>query len=58
LRNWEAGRGFPGLPVLLRLAAALGVTVEQLAEGVEDPAGGEPPTPRKPDRRPKGPARR
>jgi transcriptional regulator with XRE-family HTH domain len=41
LRDWEAGRGFPGLPVLVRLAAALGVTVEQIAEGVEDPADAE-----------------
>jgi transcriptional regulator with XRE-family HTH domain len=37
LRNWEADRGFPGLPALLRLAAALGVPVERFAEGVEDP---------------------
>jgi transcriptional regulator with XRE-family HTH domain len=41
LRNWEADRGFPGLPALLRLAGALGVPVERLAEGVEDPAGQE-----------------
>jgi hypothetical protein len=38
-RNREADRGFPGLPTLLRLAGALGVPVERLAEGVEDPAG-------------------
>jgi transcriptional regulator with XRE-family HTH domain len=42
LRNWEGGRGFPGLPVLLRLAAALGVTVERIAEGVDDLAEDEP----------------
>jgi transcriptional regulator with XRE-family HTH domain len=41
LRNWEADRGMPGLPVLLRLAQALGVTVERLAEGVGEPAGEE-----------------
>jgi len=58
LRNWEGDRGFPGLPVLLRLAAALGVTVEQIAEGVEDKAGAEPPPPKKPARRPKRPGRR
>jgi len=39
LRNWEGDRGFPGLPALLRLAGALGVPVERLAEGVEDPEG-------------------
>jgi hypothetical protein len=27
----------PGLPVLVRLAGALGVPVERFAEGVEDP---------------------
>ena len=58
LRNWEAGRGFPGLPALLRLAA-LGVTVEQIAEGVEDPAGdGTTAPPKKPGRRRKGSRRR
>ena len=39
MRHWEADRGLPGLPVSLRRAAALGVPVERLAEGVEDPAG-------------------
>jgi transcriptional regulator with XRE-family HTH domain len=38
LRNWEADRGFPGVQAGLRLAQALGVTLERLAEGVEDPA--------------------
>jgi transcriptional regulator with XRE-family HTH domain len=38
LRNWEADRGFPGPAAGLRLAGALGVTLERLAEGVEDPA--------------------
>jgi transcriptional regulator with XRE-family HTH domain len=37
LRNWENDRGFPGL-AFLRLAEALGVPVERLAEGVDDPA--------------------
>jgi transcriptional regulator with XRE-family HTH domain len=40
LRNWEGDRGFPGLPAMMRLAAALGVPVERFAEGVEDPEGG------------------
>ena len=33
LRNWEADRGFPNMPALLRLAKALSVRVERLAEG-------------------------
>jgi hypothetical protein len=50
LRNWENDRGFPG-PALLRLAAALGVPVERIAEGVEDPAEDEPePAPEGPRR--------
>jgi hypothetical protein len=32
----------PGLPVLIRLADALGVPVERFAEGGEDPAEEEP----------------
>jgi transcriptional regulator with XRE-family HTH domain len=40
LRNWEGNRGFPG-PAFLRLAAALGVLPERLAESVDDPAEGE-----------------
>ena len=51
LRHWENDRGFPGVPALLRLAEALGVPVERLAEGVEDPAGDESDTaPRRPRR--------
>jgi hypothetical protein len=42
----------PGLPASLRLAENLGVPLERLAEGVEDPAGEEeepaPETPRWP----------
>jgi putative transcriptional regulator len=38
LRNWEHDRGFPGVAAGVRLAGALGVPVERLAEGVEDPA--------------------
>jgi transcriptional regulator with XRE-family HTH domain len=30
LRNWEADRGFPGLPAALRLAEALGVPFTRL----------------------------
>ena len=41
LRTWEGDRGFPGLHAALRLADALGVTPERLAEGVEDPAEDE-----------------
>jgi hypothetical protein len=33
LRGWEAGRGIPNLPALLRLARALGVPPERFAEG-------------------------
>jgi transcriptional regulator with XRE-family HTH domain len=42
LRNWENDRGMPSLAVIVRLADALGVPIERLAEGVEDPAGDEP----------------
>jgi serine/threonine protein kinase len=41
LRNWEADRGFPGVQAGLRLAAALGVTLERRTEGVVDPAEDE-----------------
>jgi transcriptional regulator with XRE-family HTH domain len=41
LRAWESDRGFPDLARLLQLAKALGVRVERLAEGVDDPAGDE-----------------
>jgi transcriptional regulator with XRE-family HTH domain len=41
LRNWENDRGFPSMPALLRLAEALGVPAERLAEGVDDPAENE-----------------
>jgi transcriptional regulator with XRE-family HTH domain len=51
LRHWEGDRGFPGLPALLRLAGALGVPVERIAEGVEDPAEDEPAPPREKARR-------
>jgi transcriptional regulator with XRE-family HTH domain len=42
LRNWESDRGFPDPPAFLRLAGPQGVTLERLAEGVEDPAEEEP----------------
>jgi transcriptional regulator with XRE-family HTH domain len=42
LRNWENGRGFPSLAAGLRLAGVLGVPVERIADGVEDPAEDEP----------------
>ena len=49
LRHWENDRGFAGIPAFLRLAEALGVPAERLAEGVEDPAGEDPaPAPEKP----------
>lgn len=54
LRNWEADRGFPGLPALLRLAGALGVPVERFAEGVEDREGEAGPAQRHPRRARKG----
>jgi transcriptional regulator with XRE-family HTH domain len=47
LRGWEGDRGFPSLAALLRLAGALGVPVERLAEGVEDPAEEGEPVPRR-----------
>jgi transcriptional regulator with XRE-family HTH domain len=37
LRGWEVDRGMPGMPALLRLAAALGVPVERFADAMEDP---------------------
>jgi transcriptional regulator with XRE-family HTH domain len=37
LRHWEADRGFPGPVAGVRLAGALGVPPERLAEWVEDP---------------------
>jgi transcriptional regulator with XRE-family HTH domain len=56
LRNWEGDRGFPGMAACLRMAEALGVPVERLAEGVEDPAGEEwEPAPERPRRPPKPP---
>jgi transcriptional regulator with XRE-family HTH domain len=45
LRNWEAGRGFPGLPAMLRLAQALGVPVERFAERANDIGEEERPAP-------------
>jgi putative transcriptional regulator len=41
LRSWENDRGFPNVAAGVRLAEALGVPVERLAEGVEDPAEDE-----------------
>ena len=41
LRNWENDRGFPDLAACLRLAEALGVPAERLAEGADDPAENE-----------------
>ncbi len=44
LRHWEHDCGFPGVPAFLRLAQALGVPAERLAEEVDEPAeeGAEP----------------
>jgi transcriptional regulator with XRE-family HTH domain len=50
LRNWEGDRGMPGIPAALRLAEALGVPVEWLAEGVDDDAEEELDAPEKPRR--------
>ena len=36
LHHWEDGRGFPGVPAVLRLVEALGVPAERLAKGVGD----------------------
>jgi transcriptional regulator with XRE-family HTH domain len=57
LRGWEGDRGFPSLAALLRLANALGVRLERLAEGVDDPAGevAEDPEARPRGRPPKAP---
>jgi transcriptional regulator with XRE-family HTH domain len=44
LRDWESDRGFPTTRSgtgFFRLAGALGVPFERLAEGVEDPAVNE-----------------
>jgi hypothetical protein len=57
LRNWENGRGFPGVPVFLRLAEALGVPAGRLAEGVDDPAEEPGPVRAPPHQRRKGRAR-
>jgi transcriptional regulator with XRE-family HTH domain len=46
LRGWENDRGFPGLAAGRRLAEALGVPVERLAEGVDDPARDDASPPR------------
>ena len=55
LRHWENDRGFPGVPASLRLAEALGVPAERLAEGVDDPAEDQPgPVQKQPHRTPKG----
>jgi len=52
LRNWENDRGFPTLPVVMRLAEALGVPAEWLAGGGGRPAEDEPePAQQKPRRR-------
>ncbi len=50
LRNWEHHRGFPRLRALLRMPEALGVTVERIAEGVEDPGEEEEAAEEKPRR--------
>jgi transcriptional regulator with XRE-family HTH domain len=57
LRGWEADRDFPGPAAGLRLAGALGVTLERLAEGVEDTAEDEALTEEESRRRRKGKAR-
>jgi hypothetical protein len=55
LRGWEGDRGFSTAPAFLRLAEALGVPVERIAEGVEDSAEDDPePVKEKPRRTRKG----
>ena len=49
LREWENDRGFPPLATFRGWPEALGVPVERIAEGVEDPAEDEP------ERRPEKP---
>jgi transcriptional regulator with XRE-family HTH domain len=53
LRNWEGDRGMPGIPAAVRLAEALGVPVDRLAEGVDDDAEEEPPEMAEQTRRPR-----
>jgi transcriptional regulator with XRE-family HTH domain len=53
LRNWEIDRREPGLRAACRLARALGVTAEHLAETVPvEEAGGKAPRPAGPTRQP------
>jgi transcriptional regulator with XRE-family HTH domain len=40
VRHWENGRGFPGVAAFLRLAQAMDVPAERLAEGGGGPGGG------------------
>jgi putative transcriptional regulator len=41
LRGWENDQGFPDVAAGVRLAEALGVPVERLAESVDDPVEDE-----------------
>jgi transcriptional regulator with XRE-family HTH domain len=53
LRSWEVDRREPGLRPACRLARALGVTAEYLAETVTvEEAGGKTPRPAGPSKRP------
>lgn len=51
LQNWEIDRREPGLRPSVRLAAALGVTVEELADTVPVDEIGKAPRPAGPSRR-------
>ncbi len=53
LQNWEIDRREPGFRPACRLASALGVTAEYLAESVPvEEAGGKKPRPAGPSRKP------
>jgi transcriptional regulator with XRE-family HTH domain len=43
LRNWEQGRVLPRIDAVIRLARALGVTVDELVADVAAPAEPSPP---------------
>jgi transcriptional regulator with XRE-family HTH domain len=58
LQNWEIDRREPGFRAVVRLANALGVTAEVLADTVPVEEVGKAPRPAGPSKRPAGPSRR